>query len=358
MIGAPLMKTTHQPERGIPAGAWSVGLRVWLARAGRAVVGQGRLELLRGIEQHGSISAAARRMGMSYRRAWELVRDMNDAAGEPLVLAAVGGADGGGAQLTALGRQLADALEDLQQHLAQSAGLPRFGGAAGTLHLLAALSLDEVIGRLLTDFAVVQPGVCVRALYGASDELADHLLAGAPGDVIVSADPRQLDRLEQAGLLRAEERIVLAGNGLAAVAALGREVEVRRPADLKRDGLRVALASGACPLGYYTRRYLESLHLYEPLLRRAVLLENSRGVLTAVRAGQADVGLAYSSDAGRAADCRTLFRVRRQAEPIRYAAAVLHRGRNADSASAVLDFLASSTAARRFRECGFEPTRR
>src|SRR5262245_54268609 len=83
---------------------WCIGLRVWVERAGRAVLGPGRLELLEGIDRHRSISAAARLLNMSYRHAWVTVQRINEAAGEPLVVAATGGVDGGGAQLTPLGR--------------------------------------------------------------------------------------------------------------------------------------------------------------------------------------------------------------------------------------------------------------
>src|SRR5207302_7229912 len=53
---------------------WSVGIRIWVERAGQAILGKGRLELLEGIDHWRSISAAARQMGMSYRRAWLLVQ--------------------------------------------------------------------------------------------------------------------------------------------------------------------------------------------------------------------------------------------------------------------------------------------
>src|SRR5262249_18520642 len=82
--------------------AWRVGRHVWIDGAGRAILGKGGLELLQGINRHHSISAAARHMGMSYRRAWELVQSINEGAGEPLVLAATGGVQGGGARLTPL----------------------------------------------------------------------------------------------------------------------------------------------------------------------------------------------------------------------------------------------------------------
>lgn len=62
--------------------------------------GPGKADLLAGIAEHGSISAAGRAMGMSYKRAWGLVEEMNSAFTKPLVESARGGAAGGGAHLT------------------------------------------------------------------------------------------------------------------------------------------------------------------------------------------------------------------------------------------------------------------
>lgn len=78
--------------------------------------GRGKADLLQAIDDAGSISAAGRRMGMSYRRAWNLVEEMNLAFSEPLIDSARGGSGGGGAALTERGRAvLANyrALEDL-----------------------------------------------------------------------------------------------------------------------------------------------------------------------------------------------------------------------------------------------------
>ena len=87
----------------MPKPAWGLKVRVWVEYGGRKVLGPGRAELLGHIDRLRSISAAAREMNMSYRRAWELVQDMNDAAGVPLVEAAPGGSGGGGAAVTSHG---------------------------------------------------------------------------------------------------------------------------------------------------------------------------------------------------------------------------------------------------------------
>lgn len=68
-----------------------------------SAIGPGKADLLEAIERGGSISAAARLMGMSYKRAWDLVDTMNQCFREPLVSTATGGSHGGGAQLTEFG---------------------------------------------------------------------------------------------------------------------------------------------------------------------------------------------------------------------------------------------------------------
>lgn len=67
-------------------------------------IGPGRADLLEGIEATGSIQAAGKRMGMSYKRAWGLVQALNDGFGAPLVETSRGGSGQGGAQLTDAGR--------------------------------------------------------------------------------------------------------------------------------------------------------------------------------------------------------------------------------------------------------------
>lgn len=69
-------------------------------------LGPGKAELLHHISETGSISEAARRMDMSYNRAWLLVRTMNRCFREPVVLATRGGDSRGGAQLTPTGRRI------------------------------------------------------------------------------------------------------------------------------------------------------------------------------------------------------------------------------------------------------------
>ncbi len=78
-------------------------------------MGPGRADLLMHIAATGSIAAAGRQMGMSYKRAWILVEAMNKGFSPPLVEAAKGGAGGGGARLTVAGARVLAAYRGLER---------------------------------------------------------------------------------------------------------------------------------------------------------------------------------------------------------------------------------------------------
>ena len=73
---------------------WTCGIRVWLENDGQVVLGRGRVELLEAIERHHSILQAAGSLGMSYRRAWLLVKSINSATDSLLVEVTKGGKSG------------------------------------------------------------------------------------------------------------------------------------------------------------------------------------------------------------------------------------------------------------------------
>jgi molybdate transport system regulatory protein len=84
-------------------------------------IGPGKIRLLELIEATGSISAAGRAMAMSYRRAWLLVESLNTSFREPVVAAQSGGRHGGGAQLTAFGRDLVACYRTIEREAAAAA---------------------------------------------------------------------------------------------------------------------------------------------------------------------------------------------------------------------------------------------
>ena len=89
--------------------------------AGRRL-GHGKIALLEAVQRHGSIAAAGREFGMSYRRAWLLVDDLNRMFASPIVTARGGGRNGGGAVLTEMGESVVTLYRAAEKKILASAG--------------------------------------------------------------------------------------------------------------------------------------------------------------------------------------------------------------------------------------------
>jgi molybdate transport system regulatory protein len=101
-----------------------------------SAIGPGKADLLEAIDREGSISAAGRAMGMSYRRTWLLVDSMNRCWAEKLVEATAGGGAAKGARLTHFGRKVLEAYRTLERQLTAAA-------EGGSLDALTEMLRDE-----------------------------------------------------------------------------------------------------------------------------------------------------------------------------------------------------------------------
>jgi molybdate transport system regulatory protein len=100
--------------------ATRLSIRIDLASGGR--IGPGKIALLEAIRSAGSISGGARRIGMSYRRAWLLVEETNRILGKPAVEAETGGNRGGGAVLTPTGERIIALYRGIEEQAQAAAG--------------------------------------------------------------------------------------------------------------------------------------------------------------------------------------------------------------------------------------------
>lgn len=110
----------------------TIDFKLRIIHDGEIAMGPGKADLLDAIARTGSISAAARSMNMSYRRAWLLVEVMNRHFSAPLVRSAAGGRQGGGASVTQAGLQLLAQYRAMQA-AARAAAQPHLDGLAGWL---------------------------------------------------------------------------------------------------------------------------------------------------------------------------------------------------------------------------------
>ena len=114
-------RTLSERAAPMPLPAPKILPSVRLDFAGERRLGPGKILLLERIMETGSISAAGRRLKMSYRRAWLLVDAMNRMFTEPVVIAAMGGVHGGGAEVTDFGRRLIETYRAVEKRVADDA---------------------------------------------------------------------------------------------------------------------------------------------------------------------------------------------------------------------------------------------
>ncbi len=102
-------------SRKNPSRAVLVRPRIYIGEA--ISIGPGKVDLLRAVDEVRSIAAAARLLGLPYKRAWLLIDSLSAGFGRPVVLTATGGKGGGGASLTPLGHQIILAYDALEKRL-------------------------------------------------------------------------------------------------------------------------------------------------------------------------------------------------------------------------------------------------
>jgi molybdate transport system regulatory protein len=96
-------------------GAFRVNGSLWIEGDGQRFFGPGPVELLEWIEKTGSISKAAKAMGMSYKKAWDIVTRLNGMAAKPFVTTSIGGEDGGGSAISPEAKEMIAWYQELRQ---------------------------------------------------------------------------------------------------------------------------------------------------------------------------------------------------------------------------------------------------
>ncbi|MBL8304084.1 MAG: TOBE domain-containing protein [Ideonella sp.] len=207
------------PEKKRKPGRFTVGGEIWLSVGGESFGGKARIELLRAIAEKGSITHAAKAVGISYKSAWDAIDAMHTLAGEPLVARSTGGKGGGSTRLTPHGLRLVERFGQIdavhQRFLKllddESFDLEREFSPLGTLNLRTS-ARNQFVGTVSS----------VRA--GAvNDEVELTLPGGARVVAIVTRDSTQALGLRTGitafALLKASSVIVATGLGGARVSA-------------------------------------------------------------------------------------------------------------------------------------------
>jgi len=236
-----------------------------------------------------------------------------------------------------------------------AATLPSACGEPGEVVVGAAASLAEPMASAVAAYEAERPEVRVRLVLGASNVLGEQMRAGAPIDVLVSADPRVLERLASTALVEPGGRTRLAGNRIVVLVRQGLPGAAASPGRLLDPEIRrIAVPDASVPVGGYARDWLAARGLLAPLEPRLVATPDARATLAAVDTGDVDAAIAYATDARLATSARVAFEIPAAEQPeISYEAA-LRSGAGAD-ARAFFAFLAEGGAAGALADAGFSP---
>jgi len=206
-----------------------------LSVGGRSLGGRSRIDLLRAVAEHGSITAAAKAVGLSYKAAWDPIDTMNNLAGEPLVLRSTGGRGGGSSHLSPRGESLVERFEQLDAlhrrllHRLEEAS----PGGDHEIDLLRSLSMRT---SARNQFA----GVVSKLTRGAVNDEVEVRLAG--GSIIVAIITRE--STETLGLAEGAPVIALVG-ATSVIIATGIDDGARVSARNRLAGTIAAVSRGA-----------------------------------------------------------------------------------------------------------------
>jgi molybdate transport system substrate-binding protein len=226
-------------------------------------------------------------------------------------------------------------------------------GAENRLLVSAASSLAEVLESLAPE-ASKASGLPVLLNTGASGSLRTQIMAGAPVDVFIAADPSDIDALAADGLVVPASIRIFLGNSLVLIgeAGKGRGAE---PRVLLSEARLLAIGNPeTVPVGRYARQALGSLGLWELVAGKLLLGGSARQVLEYVKSGSVPLGVVFSTDArGAGVDILYSFPESSMTTPPRYAMAVIASSRHRDAALRFEAFLLGPASRKAFSSRGF-----
>lgn len=224
-----------------------------------------------------------------------------------------------------------------------------------TLLVSAAASLKEALEEIKPLYQQSKPTTNINYNFGASGALQQQIEQGAPADIFISAAKKQVDALEEKGLLLTGTRAIIAKNRLVLVVPKD-VVGVTSFFNLK-DAKIKKIAIGeprSVPAGQYGEQVLQKLGILPNVKSKLVYANNVRQVLASVESGNADAGLVYATDAKISNKVKVVVAAdEKYHSAIIYPVAVLKSSKNADASKEFVQFLSSSQAKAVLKKYGF-----
>ena len=219
----------------------------------------------------------------------------------------------------------------------------------------AAASLKEALEEIKPLYQQSKSNINISYNFGASGALQQQIEQGAPADIFISAGKKQVDALEQKGLLLPGSRTNLANNRLVLIVAQD-VVGINSFYNLTDSKIKkIAIGEPrSVPAGQYGEQVLKKLKLYDRLKSKFVFANNVRQVLAAVESGNAEAGLVYATDAKISNKVKVVVTADDKFHsPIVYPVAIIKSSKNPSAAKEFVQFLSGSEVKTVLKKYGF-----
>lgn len=228
------------------------------------------------------------------------------------------------------------------------------------LTVFAAASLTETMDQIIADYKTVAPDVTIVSTYDSSGTLLTQIQEGAPCDLFISAAPKQMNALDEAGALLEGTRVDLLENKVTLAVPDGNPKGITsfdQLAKLLKSGdVLLTMGNSDVPVGQYTQKIFQFYGLDEAALAASGVLtygSNVKEVTTQVSEGTVDCGIIYGTDAFSAELTVVDEATAEMCGQVIYPAAVLADSQHPDEAQAFLAYLTAAEAGQVFESIGF-----
>jgi molybdate transport system substrate-binding protein len=222
--------------------------------------------------------------------------------------------------------------------------------------VFAAMSMKKPLSELAGIFEKDNSSVTIRFNFAGSGMLAQQIISGAPADIFVSASGRDMDLVEEKGLINKGSRHVFARNSMILVAPRNSRIKIRGFKDLgSREVRRIAIGNPkTVPAGLYAEEIFSSYGMRDMIRDKLIYGEQAAQVCDYVVRGEVDAGIVYFSDyLSRKGDLVLVEKAPPGSHrPVEYPAALI-TGRDKAAVCAFMGFLISAEAGRVLKKNGF-----
>jgi molybdate transport system substrate-binding protein len=225
-----------------------------------------------------------------------------------------------------------------------------------TLNVSAAASLTDALKEINDLYTKENSNVTITPNFASSGTLLTQIQSGAPADVFISAGAKQMNTLQNAGLIVDDTRQELLKNKVVLVVPNNSTLNISDFNALLNDSVKkIAIGDPASvPAGDYGKQALQTLGIYDKVQSKLILCTDVRQVLSYVESGDVDAGIVYATDAAISSTAKVMANAPDEVNAkIVYPVAAIKASTVLDAAKDYIKFLSSNKAKAIFEKYGF-----